>query len=136
MRTIKFCIISNSHLYIFHTIFIHAYDIVMYHTMRWLICFLTRMTNHHTVRIRNHVKQYNWTSNGNFMHDLMSKSCTSLPYVQPDSAYLGLSRIWGIFWFINSRNENTLTKLNLTKLDCPNLIEIQNKSKNRVKSEV
>ena len=26
-----------------------------------------------------------------------------------------LSRIWGILWFINSRNENALTKLNLTR---------------------
>ena len=57
------------------------------------------------------------------MHDLMSKSCTSLPYVQPDSAYLGLSRKWGIFWFITQETKNTL----LTNLiDVSHLIDIQN----------
>ena len=77
------------------------------------------------------------TSNGTIMDYLYVKNLTLVFHTSPlisaylrlsplISAYLRLSRIWGIFWFINSRNENTLTKLNLTKLDVSHLIEIQN----------
>jgi len=61
------------------------------------------------------------------MLKILHKSSIHLRLSPLISAYLRLSRIWGIFWFINSRNENTLTKLNLTiKLDGSHLVEIQN----------
>ena len=71
------------------------------------------------VRSRNACRGWSWDEQRDD-HGLYVKNLTLVFHTSPlnsaylrlsplISAYLRLSRIWGIFWFINSRNENTLT---------------------------
>lgn len=80
MRTI--CHICRRYQRPYHLAKDHIY-------IRWLIC-LTRMTNHHTGRVRKYMLKQYGRATGISCMIIMSKSYTSLPYVRPNSAYLGL----------------------------------------------